>query len=65
LRSAGVKTAAIGLLLCCGLFGCDAGPRADLLLMKGRIYTSNPAAPWAEAVAIGDGKILLAGTERR
>jgi predicted amidohydrolase YtcJ len=62
--SAGAKTAAISLLLCCGLLGCNAAPQADLVLVKGRIYTSNPSAPWAEAVAIRDGKILLAGTNR-
>ena len=61
LRS-GVKTAAIGLLLWCGLVGCKATPPADLVLVKGHIYTSNPAAPWAEAVAIRQGKIVLAGT---
>ncbi len=57
-----VKTAAIGSLLCCALVACKARPPADLVLVKGRIYTSNPAAPWAEAVAIRQGKILLAGT---
>jgi predicted amidohydrolase YtcJ len=56
------KTAAIGLLLCCALVACKATPPADLVLVKGHIYTSNPAAPWAEAVAIREGKILLAGT---
>ena len=60
----GAKSAAIGLLLCCALVGCKATPPADLVLVKGHIYTSNPAAPWAEAVAIREGKILLAGTNR-
>ena len=58
----GAKTAAIGLLFCCALVACTAKPPADLVLVKGHIYTSNPAAPWAEAVAIREGKILLAGT---
>jgi len=61
LRS-GLATAAIGLLLGCALVACKARPPADLVLVKGHIYTSNPAAPWAEAVAIRQGKILLAGT---
>jgi predicted amidohydrolase YtcJ len=62
LSAAGAKTAAIGLLLCCGVLAYGATPAADLVLVKGHIYTSNPAAPWAEAVAIGQGKILLVGT---
>jgi predicted amidohydrolase YtcJ len=56
------RNAASGLLLCCALVACKATPPADLVLVKGHIYTSNPAAPWAEAVAIREGKILLAGT---
>ena len=65
LLPAAVKTAAIGLLLCCALVACKATPPADLVLVKGHIYTSNPAAPWAEAVAIREGKILLAGTNQQ
>lgn len=37
---------------------------ADLLLLNGRIYTSNPARPWAEALAIRGEKILAVGTDR-
>ncbi len=39
-----------------------AEPRdADLILTHGAVYTENPAAPWAEAVAIRDGRILAVG----
>jgi predicted amidohydrolase YtcJ len=34
----------------------------DTLLFNGHIYTSNPAQPWAEAVAIRAGKILAVGS---
>jgi predicted amidohydrolase YtcJ len=57
-----MRAVAIGLLLCCRLVAYGAVAQADMLLVSGHIYTSNPAAPWAEAVAIGEGKILLAGT---
>lgn len=35
---------------------------ADTLLFNGHIYTSNPAQPWAEAVAIRAGKIVAVGS---
>ena len=34
------------------------GTYADLILGNGRIYTQNPAQPWAEAVAIRGGKLV-------
>lgn len=39
------------------------GPTADLLLTGGRIWTADPARPWAEAVAIRDGRILFVGPD--
>jgi predicted amidohydrolase YtcJ len=62
LEKINVRTVSI-LVFCYALSAYGATPPADLLLVKGRIYTSNPAAPWAEAVAVGEGKILLAGTD--
>jgi predicted amidohydrolase YtcJ len=35
----------------------------DLLLTHARIYTVNPAQPWAEAVAIKDGRVVYVGDE--
>lgn len=37
---------------------------ADLLIWHGRIYTSNPNMPWAEAIAISDGIIKAVGTDQ-
>lgn len=34
---------------------------ADTVLTNGRIYTLDPARPWAEAVAIADGRYLFVG----
>ncbi len=35
---------------------------ADLVLLNGSVWTVNPDQPWAEAVAITEGKILKAGS---
>jgi len=47
------------------LFGCskDAGnpDKADMVIRNGRIYTSNPANKWAEAVAVKDELICYVG----
>ena len=43
--------------------GCSADrPSADIVYTNGRIYTVNEAQPWAEAVAIQDGKFLVVGS---
>ena len=34
---------------------------ADLLFAGGAVYTADPARPWAEAVAVRDGRILAVG----
>ncbi|GAA3678046.1 amidohydrolase [Arthrobacter ginkgonis] len=36
---------------------------ADLIVTGGRIYTSNPAHEWAEALAVAGGKIVAVGTD--
>lgn len=36
---------------------------ADVILLHARIYTVNPTQPWAEALAIRDGKIIAVGKE--
>src|SRR5664279_5038864 len=35
---------------------------ADVIVTHGKVYTVNPAQPWAEAVAIKDGTIVAVGT---
>ena len=35
---------------------------ADLVLVNGRIYTVDPARPWAEAVAVRGDRIVAVGT---
>ena len=38
--------------------------QADLLLVGGRIWTGDPAQPWAEALAMRDGRLLRVGRNR-
>jgi len=37
---------------------------ADILIIKGHVYTSNPSQPWVEAVAIRGEKILAVGQKK-
>jgi hypothetical protein len=39
-----------------------APPPPDLVLLNARIFTANPAAPWAEALAIRGDRIVAVGT---
>jgi len=41
--------------------GGQASPSADLIVTSARVYTVNHRQPWAEAIAIRDGKILAVG----
>src|SRR5579872_34137 len=36
---------------------------ADIVLHNGRIYTVDPSNPWAQAIAIRDGKIAFVGSD--
>jgi len=47
------------------LISCGSKPDpADLLMTNARVYTVNPAHPWAEAVAVKGDKIIFVGTSR-
>jgi hypothetical protein len=37
---------------------------ADVVVIHGKVYTVNPAQPWAEAVAIKDGKFIAVGSSQ-
>jgi predicted amidohydrolase YtcJ len=44
-------------------FSAEAAPTPpDTIMLNGAIYTVNKANPWAEAVAIADGKFVAVGT---
>ncbi|HSF15408.1 MAG TPA: amidohydrolase [Vicinamibacteria bacterium] len=50
------------LVLC--LTGCSAeeGASPSLAVLNARIWTGNPADPWAEALLVGGGRILVVGS---
>src|SRR5712671_4277361 len=55
-------TTALALFLSARL---DSGPVpvADTIIARGRVYTGNSEQPWAQAVAIHDGKVIAVGDE--
>lgn len=61
--------AAIAGLLLAALAACGGTPpppqdgRADLLLRNARVYTVEANMPWAQAVAIRDGRIVAVGSD--
>src|SRR5436305_662521 len=55
--------AGLCLCLCSGALGQSASQPADAILIHGRVYTVDAKHPWAEAVAIRNGKILAIGSE--
>lgn len=52
----------IFLFLAVGCSQQSSSKSADTVYKNGRIYTVNEAQPWAEAIAIKDGKFLVVGT---
>lgn len=58
---AGMVAGVIAGLVVSTAAGAATAP-ADLVFVNGVIYTGNPSAPWAEAVAIRGGRIIEVGT---
>lgn len=51
------------LAVVCGVGNAQSGSSiANLIVIRAKIYTVNPSQPWAEAVAIKDGKFIAVGT---
>ncbi len=53
-----------GLFCSSQLFAAGSTQSADTILLHGRIYTVDSQHPWAEALAIRDGKIVAVGSDR-
>jgi hypothetical protein len=51
---------ALGLVASCKMSA--EGNMVDLVLVNGKVWTGDPGRPWAEAVAVRDGKIVMVGT---
>jgi len=68
-KGIGMKLAALSLIVMTALgVACaqrPAGELADTVYTNGRIYTVNEAEPWAEAVAIKDGKFVAVGSNSK
>lgn len=45
------------------LSAAEEGLMADLVLVNGKIFTVNPAQPWAQAAAVRDGKFVAVGDD--
>jgi predicted amidohydrolase YtcJ len=58
----GVLTIILALGLATGCKTAAEGNMVDLVLVNGKVWTGDPARPWAEAVAVRDGKIFAVGT---
>ena len=66
-KSIGVLFVALAILASCGQRGEDAvvtqtDSAADAVYINGKIYTVNDAQPWADAVAIKDGRLIVVGS---
>jgi predicted amidohydrolase YtcJ len=49
------------LTLAAAAMAADSSPSADVIVVNARVYTVNPQQPWAEALAVKDGKVLAVG----
>jgi predicted amidohydrolase YtcJ len=52
---------ALALALVCATARSPVSAKADLVLLNARVITMNPHQPAAEAIAVGDGKIVWVG----
>lgn len=52
------------LLCACsqGVYEAETKPTADLIINNAKIYTVDSSTPWAEALAVKNGKIVFVGT---
>lgn len=48
-----------------GLASAETTPPADTIVVNARIYTVNKVQPWAQALAVRQGKIVAVGTDQQ
>ncbi|MBK6403930.1 MAG: amidohydrolase family protein [Holophagales bacterium] len=58
-----MRTALLAILLLSPLAVPAPEPAADLLLTGGRVWTADPSRPWAEAVAVREGRVVFVGRD--
>ena len=61
--SAGAVLVATSILSCVQAGGLQSQQAADWVLTGGKFFTADDQQPWAEAVAIKDGRFLYVGNE--
>ena len=62
--SRGAGAAILACLAAGALAACGPGePPADLAILSGRVYTMDPARPWAEAIAVRGDRIVRVGDD--
>ncbi len=59
-----VASLGLGMLSLVSCRSATAVPSAETILTNGHIFTSNPGVPWAEAVAVREGKVLAVGSSQ-
>ena len=57
-----VRSLTIALAAAAAVVVSAQAPDADLILINGKVFTADPAAPWAEAIAIHGERITAVGT---
>ncbi len=58
-----MKTLFYYIIITLSIISCTNNQEADILYVNGKIYTVNEVLPWAEAVAIKDGKFIKVGSD--
>jgi predicted amidohydrolase YtcJ len=51
-------------VLCTSACNKHKSPAADTVLIHARIYTVNSKEPWAQAMAVREGKIIAVGSDK-
>jgi predicted amidohydrolase YtcJ len=58
-------TSMVSRIACCAglvfLIACAGASAPDIILVNGKVFTSNPAQPWAEAVAVRGDRVVAVG----
>ena len=57
------RRVATAVVFTCALLHAASGKAADLVLTGARVYTVNPAQPWASELAVEDGRIVYVGED--
>jgi predicted amidohydrolase YtcJ len=54
-------TRLVPVMALASLLACSVPPGADTILINGKVFTANPAQPWAQAIAITGDRVVAVG----